>query len=238
VGRRLGLLTAAVVVAALGTSMVFLYVKGANERALRDTQPQEVLVANTRVSAGTTVQDASNRGAFERRALPRLAIAAGALSNINPIRDKVALTTIFPGQQVLLQMFGESDAAATGPFRLPSGTLAVSFSFADPNQVAGFVQPGSRVAVFLTDEAADSTRVLLPRAQVVAVGPSTGSASTEPSTANQGQASRALLTLALTQAEAVKMIQAASKGTLYLGLLNEQSQVETGAGVNGAKLFN
>jgi pilus assembly protein CpaB len=237
VARRLGLLAAAVVVAAVGTSMVFLYVKGANDRALRDTRPQEVLVASTQVLAGTPAGDAANQGAFVRRALPRMAIADGALSNINPIQGKVALTTIFPGQQVLQQMFGEG--AAAGPFAsLPKGTLAVSFSFADPNRVAGFVQPGSRVAVFLTEEARDSTRVLLPRAQVVAVGPSTVSAGAGPATANPEKLSRALLTLALTQREAEKMIHAASKGTLYLGLLTDQSQVATSSGISGAKLFN
>jgi pilus assembly protein CpaB len=249
VGRRISLLITAVVVAALGTTLVFLYVKGADDRALRDTDPQQVLVANARVAAGTSVQEASNRGAFVLQALPRVAIADGAVSSINPIRDKVALTTIFPGQQVLTQMFGDS-TAASGPFNLSGGMLAVSFSFADPNRVAGFVQPGSWVAVFLTDESKDTTRVLLDRTQVVAVGPSTVGGSTGsggsgngpgtgPGAANAEQPSRALLTLALNQANAEKMIHASSKGTLYLGLLTGSSKIDpTTAGITGAKLFN
>jgi pilus assembly protein CpaB len=233
VGRRIGLLVTAVVVAAVGTAMVFLYVRGANDRALRGTSPQEVLVATQRVAAGTPVREASDRGAFVRRALPRMAIADGALSNINPIQDKVTLATIFPGQQVLQQMFGD-DIAETGPFDLPQGTLAVAFSFADPNRVAGFVQPHSRVAVFVTDEAADTTRVLLPETQVLAVGPPTASSSARSS---GGQPSQALLTLALSQPQAEKMIHASSKGTLYLGLLGTDSKVTTSGGVTGAKLY-
>jgi pilus assembly protein CpaB len=243
VGRRLALLFGAVVVAALGTAMVFLYVKGADERALRDTNPQEVLVATTRVDAGTTVQAASAKGAFVRRALPRVAIADGAVSSINPIQDKIALTTIFPGQQILQQMFGDS-AAATGPFAMPEGhPLAVAFSFADPNRVAGYVQPGSRVIVFATDDSANTTTVVLDDTTVVAVGPSTASTTAGSRTPNrasgtQDEASQALLTLALTRQEAQRMIQAASRGTLYLGLHTDRAQGGRPSDVGGASLSN
>jgi pilus assembly protein CpaB len=244
VGRRLGLLITAVVVAALGTAMVFLYVRGANDRALRGTNPHEVLVATSQISAGTSVQDAAQRGAFERKALPKVAIAAGAVSNVNPIQGKVALTTIFPGQQVLEQMFGDNPAAA-GPFDLPAGSLAVSFSFDDPNRVAGYVQPGSQVAVFVAEEAADRALVLLPRTQVLAVGPpapssaaGTSSGGRRNGSATGNESSRALVTLALNQEEALKMILAESRGTLYLGLLGAESKVTPSAGVTGAKLYN
>jgi pilus assembly protein CpaB len=243
VGRRLALLFGAVVVAAVGTAMVFLYVKGANERALRDTNPQEVLVATSRVDAGTTVQAASSKGAFVRRALPRVAIADGAVSSINPIQGKVALTTIFPGQQILQQMFGDS-AGVTGPFTMPQGhPLAVAFSFADSNRVAGYVQPGSRVIVFAIDDSANTTRVVLNDATVVAVGPPTtsttaGSRTSSRATANQDEASQALLTLALNQKEAQQMIQAASRGTLYLGLHTDQPQSAGPGDVGGASLSN
>jgi pilus assembly protein CpaB len=224
--------------------MVFLYVRGANDRALRGTDPHEVLVATSQITAGTSVQDAAERGAFERKALPKVAIAAGAVSNINPIQGKVALTTIFPGQQILEQMFGDNPAA-TGPFDLPPGSLAVSFSFDDPNRVAGFVQPGSTVAVFVTEEAADRTRVLLPRTHVLAIGPPAPSSAAGSSTAGRrsgsatgNESSRALVTLALKQPDAERMILASSRGTLYLGLLGAESKVTTSAGVTGAKLYN
>ena len=45
-GRRLALLIAAVLVAALGTALVFAYVKKADDRAIADQQPVSVLVAS------------------------------------------------------------------------------------------------------------------------------------------------------------------------------------------------
>jgi pilus assembly protein CpaB len=239
VGRRVALLIAAVIVAALGTSLVFFYVQGANDRAIADAQPVEVLVARTQITAGTPVSDAAGSGALVSQKIPASAAAPGALSSIDPIREQVALTTIFPGQQVLAQMFG-SNVAASAPLALPKGAMAVSFSFADPNRVAGFVQPGSKVAVFLTgavDGEADSTKVLLPQAQVIAVGPTTVTPPTDPKAANLEQLPRALLTLALSQAEAQKMIYASSKGSLYLGLLTEASKVSKNNGTNGQNLF-
>jgi pilus assembly protein CpaB len=241
VGRRLTLLLSAVVVAAAGTAMVFLYVKGANERALRDTNPQEVLVATDTVNAGTAVREAAQKGAFVRRTLPRVAIVEGAVSSINPIQGKVALTTIFPGQQILQQMFGDN-AAAAPPFRMPQGrSLAVAFSFADPNRVAGYVRPGSWVRVFATNES-DTTGLLLREAMVVAVGPPATSAnpasrSASRGSATQNQSGEALVTLALNDLEARQMITAASKGSLYLGLLTERQET-AGTGGVGATLSN
>jgi pilus assembly protein CpaB len=44
-GRRTMLLVAAFVVAALGTTLVFLYVNGVNDRAVADQKQVRVLVA-------------------------------------------------------------------------------------------------------------------------------------------------------------------------------------------------
>jgi pilus assembly protein CpaB len=240
VGRRVALLGAAVIIAALGTAMVFIYVKGANDRALANSEPVELLVARTQISAGTPVSDAARSGALVTQKVPETAAARGALRSIDPIREQVALTAIFPGQQILAQMFGASASAAT-PFALPEGSMAVSFSFADPNRVAGFVQPGSKVAVFLTAESTggtdDYTKVLLPEVRVVAVGPTTVSPPSDAKAANREQLPRALLTLALSQAEAEKMIYASSKGSLYLALLADASKVSKNNGTNAENLF-
>ena len=39
-GRRVALLTAAIVIAAIGTTLVYLYAKQANDRAIADAEPQ------------------------------------------------------------------------------------------------------------------------------------------------------------------------------------------------------
>ena len=69
-GRRTLLLIAALVVAALGTVLIFVYVKNADDRAQADAAPVDVLVATQEVAAGTTAADASNDGAFEIQTVP------------------------------------------------------------------------------------------------------------------------------------------------------------------------
>lgn len=240
-GRRLALLIAAVLVAALGTSLVFVYVRNADNRAVADQKPVTVLVAKTSIAAGTRVSDAAASGAFQTKELPKAAVPDGALSSVDPIKDQVALTTIFPGQQLLAGMFGAT-AAATGSIAIPPGQIAASFSFGDPQRVAGFVQPGSNVAIFVTSSLQgnqQSTRVLLPKVTVIAVGPTTITPPATASQANTESLPRTILTLALTQTQTEKIIFAQSAGgTLYLGLLNDQSKVTPNTGVNAKNVFS
>ena len=238
-GRRLALLLAAVLVAAVGTTLVFAYVKKADNRAIADQHPVTVLVAKSTIAPGTRVLDAANAGAFQSKELPQSAVAPGALSSTDPIKDQVALTTVFPGQQLLTGMFGAT-AAATSSIAIPPGMIAASFSFGDPQRVAGFVQPGSNVVVLLTSSlqgGQSATRVLLPSVTVIAVGPTTITKPANPDQANPEQLSRAMLTLALTQSQAEQLIFAQGSGSLYLGLLNDKSVIRPNAGHNAKTVF-
>ena len=244
--RRALLLVSAVVVAALGTTLVFLYVSKANDRALANQEPVSVLVAKAQISAGTTIEQAQSSGSIEERSMPKASVVDGALSNVDAIKDQVALTTIYPGQQIVSTLFGATAAADnTSDLAIPQGDIAISYQFADPARVAGFVQPGSHVAVFLTASTAggsatngqDFTRVLLPKALVVAVGPTTISPPQDASQANLEQLPRAILTLALSQTDAQKLVYGSTKGALYLGLLNDKSDISRGAVTSLNNLF-
>jgi pilus assembly protein CpaB len=84
------------------------------------------------------------------------------------------------------------------------------------------------------------TRVVLPRVEVLAAGQTTVQSitTTTPEGAEQTeQISLAILTLALTQEEAQKVIFAQSQGELYFGLLNEESQTELGPPTTLGTLF-
>jgi pilus assembly protein CpaB len=239
VSRRLALLIAAVVIAAVGTSLVFFYVQNADNRAIADQKPVTVLVAKKAIAAGTRVIDAANAGAFQTKELPASAVAPGALSTVDPVKDFVALGSIFPGQQLISGMFGAT-AATNASIAIPPGQIAMSFSFGDPQRVAGFVQPGSNVAVFLTStlqNGIQSTRILLPKVTIIAVGPTTVTPPANPAQANPEALPRALLTLALTQQQAEQLVFASGSGTLYLGLLNDKSKITPNAGVNAKNLF-
>ena len=241
-GRRLALLIAAVLVAAVGTGLVFAYTKKADDRAIADQQPVNVLVAKTTISAGTRVVDAATAAAFELKELPKSAVAPGALSSVDAVKEQVALTTIFPGQQLLAGMFGATPAATGGALGIPPGQIAASFVFGDPQRVAGFLQPGSQVVVFLTSNlqgGKQTSRVLLPKVTILAIGPTTITPPADPAEANPEAQPRTMLTLALTQRQAEKLIFATSgNGSLYLGLLNNSSKITPNAGASASNVFS
>jgi pilus assembly protein CpaB len=235
-GRRTVLLLAAVLVAALGTGAVFAYVRGVDRRAIADQEPVQVLVATDVVRAGTTIADAQRSGAFKIREVPRSAVVDGALSELTTVADRVAGSDIYPGEQVLAGKLVSPGAVASLP--IPAGRLAVSVQLGDPQRVAGFVAPGSEVAVFATatqagtggGNGAEITNLLLARVPVIAVGPTT--ISTAEGTQNKESLPTAILTLAVTQAEATRLIHAANTGRLYFGLLTRDSKVTAGSPVD------
>lgn len=243
-GRRTFLLVAALVVAAVGTTMVFLYVNGVNDRALANQHPVQILVATAPIAAGTTAAEAQSAGALEKRTVSRVSVAPGALSDITPIADEVALAPIFVGEQIIKAKFGQPGSTSNLP--IPEGKLAVSVQLADPARVAGFVSPGSEVAIFLTIEGSrgadnEVTRVLLPKVQVIATGATTvvSTTTTAEGETQTEELPKALLTLAVSQSEAQKVVYGSQHGQMYFGLLTADSKIDkSDTGVTNQNLFD
>ena len=241
-GRRVALLTAAIVIAAIGTTLVYLYAKQANDRAIADAQPRDVLVASALIPAGQSAEQALAAGSLVTESIPASAVADGAVGNIEVLAGQVAIGPIYPGQQILTQLFGETAGAVTG-IQIPKGLLAASFTFSDTARVAGFVNAGSEVAVFLTSPAASpdeqpTTRLLLPKVKILAVGATTITPPADPTKANPEAPPRATMTIAVSQPQLEKLVFAQTQGELYLGLLNDASEVDPGPGTNADNLFD
>ena len=246
-GRRTSLLIAAVVLAGLGATLVLLYAHGADQRAAQGQQLRSVLVAKTQIPAGTTGSSLVGSSSVQLRQVASNSVATGALSGLQSVRDLVALAPIFPGEQLLQQQFGSSASEATLP--IPTGLMAVSVQLGDPQRVAGFVTNGSEVAVFVTvantdpktqAQLPDSTEVLLPRVTVIGVGNTSVVTQTSTDTSGQQnteQISKTILTLAVDQEQATRLIHAAQKGALYFALLTPSSKVAPGGRVDSSNLL-
>jgi pilus assembly protein CpaB len=148
-----------------------------------------VLVATRRIPAGTTGAQIRDGNFAERVAMPAATVPDDGLPQVDAQLDTLALTSDVQPRQLLLRgLFGES-TRVNGGLALPDGTVAVSVEMTAAARVAGFVRPGSKVAVFNTFTVLDgkgrvpsgtrvtdnyaynhATRVLLPRVEVVAVG--------------------------------------------------------------------
>jgi pilus assembly protein CpaB len=247
--RRTILFAAALVVALLATASIYAYVSSVNDRAIANAKPVEVLVAKGLIAAGTSAQDASSKGLLTLSSIPRRSVPAGALSDIAPVKDLVAISDIFPGEMLLSAKF--STPQTTGALTIPSDKIAVSVELQDPQRVAGFVVPGSQVAIFDTytvdatggqPATPETTRLLLAKVSVIAVGPTTlrkSSANKSTDAKAEGQVAITIVTVAVTEKEAEKLVHGAQTGKLYLGLLSDTS-VTGGAsrGLDNRNLFN
>jgi pilus assembly protein CpaB len=247
--RRSVLLLVAVLIALVGTSLIVVYVQGIDARAAEGQELVEVLVATETIDAGESVSAAQEDGKFERKEVRRDDLVDGALSSTSSISDLVATGTIYPGEQLIAKKFGT--LGDTDSLVIPDDKMAVSIELTDFERVAGFVNPGNEVAIFATatsptliepngeeTKLGDWTRIVLARVPVVGVGTtSVTSRTTETEEGEQvtEEVPRTVLTIAVTQAEAEKLIHADRTTDLTFALLTDESksQDDRGVGLGG-----
>jgi len=263
--RRVTAVIVAVVLAVVGTVAVSTYVRHADQRALAGQQAEKVYVAQQLIPAGTSFQDAVNQGLMTQELVASKAVPPNPLPTVSPTTaSNVAISDIQAGELVLTTRFG-TQATAPSALEIPAGDIAISVSLQDPARVGSFVGAGSEIAIFDTfnvrtlvngapvpsgDHITDSfsviraTRLLLPRVKVLAVGATTTGVPSQPATSttsgNQTPNAQALalVTVAVTQAQAEALVQGIQTGTLYLGLLNDGSKTAVGPGVTDLTLFS
>ena len=237
--RRSVLLLVAALIALAGTAMIVLYVQGIDARATEDQELVEVLVATAIIDTGETVADAQEAGKFEKTEVRRADLVDGSLASTSSVADLVAVGTIYPGEQLIARKFGS--LGDTQSLVIPDDRMAVSVELTDFERVAGFVNPGNEVAVFATaldpvallpdgkDRKLGSiTRIVLSRVPVLGVGTtSVTSRTTQTEDGDQvaEEVARTILTVAVTQDEAEKLIQADRTSELNFALLTDDSKV-------------
>ena len=237
-GRRTVILIVALVIAMVGSAMVYLYVRGADERAQASQEPVEVLKAVAQIEPGESLSQAQAAGKLELQPVPREQLLEGVMNSVGESGSLVALSTVFPNEQVTTSKFGAP--GEQDQLTLEDGQIAISIDVQGAQNVAGFVSPGSEVAIFYLNTENPFLRLLLPTVKVIAVGQTTVTTSTtttEEGAETTQQVPTTLYTLAVDQKDAQKIMYAANNGTLSFGLLNDKSKVRPGAPVTSNNLF-
>lgn len=241
--KRLLPIILAVILAVIAAAIVFFYTRGAEQRVLDEQQPVAVLVTTGTIPVGMPLGDAVAGGLVESTQVPATMAPSGAVSAVTAENTGLlALNTVNPGQILLTSNF-VAELPEVQAVPVPDGMIAISLTLGDPQRVGNFIRPGSEVVVFDTyaggEEGATTTRVLLPRAMVIAVGDSTSNtATTTPDGTAGAQTPSALLTFALNQTDAEKLIYASQAGSLYLGLLGEGVEIQSTGGTTDGNLFD
>lgn len=251
--RRLVIFLAAAILAVISATAVMAYVRGADRRALEGRRGTWVLLATDTIAARTTGAEIRARRLVRQVMMPAETVPDGALSRLEPDLDALGLTAaLFPDQMLMRRQFEPVAPASPGPsptLPLPADRIAVSVELGTAPQVAGNVGPGDLVTVFCTSPRETTgtqpqrTVVILPRVTVLSVGESpvadvpapatSGPAAggTEPSVMPATPAvsveslERYVVTVAVTQREAERLILGSHSGLLHLGLLGARASV-------------
>jgi pilus assembly protein CpaB len=245
-GRRTVLMLVAILVAALGSTLVFLYVQGINDRAIADQEPVKVLTATDTITPGESIDDAMSSGKLALTEVPKANVLPEAMTSTEALQGQLALTTIYQGEQILPAKFGANSNIDTLTY--PKGTIASSVQLTDYDRVAGFVQPGSHVAIFVcinkpttksqdtantgADVGCQGVQLLLSDVEVIGVG--TTSLLTKTTTDQSGaqtteELPKAILTVALDLEDTKKLILARRNQDLSFALMNDESAISNGA---------
>jgi pilus assembly protein CpaB len=243
----------AVLLALIGTGGVLLYVHQANARALAGQRAVSTLVATQAIPAGTSASAALRQGMLVSQKLPASSVPADAVAAITPELGSLVVSAPVQSGQLLLRPMLVTSAQVTGAgvLAIPSGMVAVTIPLCLPAAVAGYVQPGAKVAVFDTyslrnlqvsqsctgssqTQSAQGnggvrTRMVLPRVLVLSVSsaPAKSAASTTAlgsSSATSTSSGPVLVTMAVSQPDAERLILLTETGLPYLALLNASSQ--------------
>jgi pilus assembly protein CpaB len=145
---------------------------------------------------------------------------------------------------------------------VPKGKVAITVSLSDPQGIAPLLKPGSTIVIYdtfntrdpksdkllpdgrhLTDEkeGVRTTHVLLPSVKVIAVGTARDGVPTPTPTSTDGKdeasppkddAVQALVTVAVSPKDSIRLVHGIQTGTLYAGLLGKDAKPDTKADVN------
>jgi pilus assembly protein CpaB len=248
-------ITLAAVLAVLGTGLVLAYVHKANTRAIEGMQAVTVIVAKTDIPSGTSAGAALREGMLASQKLPASSVPSDAVRSITSDLDPLVTSASMQSGQLLLRPTLVRAAQTTGGVAIPPGMVAVTVQLCVQEAVAGYVHAGSSVAVFDTFPVkgagmqrtcdvshqvpaftAIGTQILLSKAEVLSVGiapQSTPSTTTSPGTSALSSATSQgaeLVTLAVSQVDAERVIQVAETGMPYLALLTPESHTHNDTG--------
>ncbi|GGH93185.1 Flp pilus assembly protein CpaB [Arthrobacter liuii] len=228
---------AALVIAISGTVLLITYVQSADARAMAGTETSEVFVVQAAVPAGTAVSDLG--GSVAKKPLPKSALTADSVTDLNSLGSKVTAVALVPGEQLLSSRLVEKQSFL-GPSRVavPDGMQEISLKLPIERVVGGKISAGDTVGIFisLTESSTNGagqtatqsagTQLTFHKVLVTATQLSNGNPaqqdSTQKSDGSLSSGSNAqsdgiyLITVARNSVDAERLVYAAEFGKIYM----------------------
>lgn len=142
--------------ALIGTGILVMYVRGAEDRALAGERLVTVLQANQTIPAGTPVGEI--QGLIEPEEIPEKIAPEGILTDLVQVSGQVTASEILAGETLLAGRFVAAEgfsASRPGSVEIEEGLLEVTIAMSQEQFVGGVPVPGDRVAVIANGTRAD-----------------------------------------------------------------------------------
>src|SRR5215469_5980290 len=256
--RRIITIAAAVLLAVLGAAGVLEYVHQADQRALSGMRAVNAYVATAQIPSGTPASAALSERLLVRQKFPASSVPAGAVRSITPTLSGMVLTSGLASGQILLNAMLGASVQTASALPIPPGMVAVTLQSCVQQAVGNYITAGSQIAVFDTfvngtrksatgvacsqggaSGGAQSiqTRMVMSKVLVLAVGEGTATPPSPPTTTADAPATSSAgstpgtiyLTLAVSQADAERLIELGEGGSPYLALLSSTSAAKADA---------
>ena len=219
---------AAVVVAIVGILLIFSYAQSADNRAIQKLEPVKVLVVQKPVPAGTSAEALTKLVAVEE--LPRTGVPGSALGSLTDQAGKVTATDLVPGEQLVAErLIDPASLDVPGSVPVPKGLQEVTFALEPQRLIGGRIVAGDTVGLFATfgvteikNSALPSTtgrvlhKVLVTSLQRAEATQATAPASPDAPNPQALPAGGMLVTVAVADTAAARIIYSAEFGRIWL----------------------
>jgi pilus assembly protein CpaB len=228
------------VIGVVAAVALWSYVDGIEDRAYDNAERVRVFRIEEPITKGVPGEQAITEELIDEADIPREFRPGTAITDLNVIRGKVALNDLAQGQILVDNMFVDPRVEqVTFSERIPAGQVAISVSIGQVQAVAGFLVPGDRVNVIVTDPSTPpetpTKRFLFQNLRILAIG---GTAA--PEAGDTGAVSApggsGLITFAVPPLAAEKIALVGGEG-MYLTLVPPDNQPIDVPPVNAQNLF-
>lgn len=207
----------AIILSILAAGSVYWYLSDVTQR-VDTTEYAAVLVAARDIGKNTVISE----DMLEETAIPKEYVQPGAVSDMEDAVDKVALSKIYQGQQVLGKALIARGSSSEGlAYTIPVGKRAVSVAVDEVSGIDGMIMPGDRVDVAATmdfsvgETDVSQTSIIVQDIQVLAVGRQLDA---EGRSWMEREGTEKTVTLAVTPNEAQPLILASERGSIRIML--------------------
>ncbi len=227
---------AAVAAALLAGTAASAFLSGSDARAYKGATLVKVYKVVKDVPKGFSGDEAITSEKVRADKIPQEYRPGSALTDVNALRGKVAVTALSANQVVVDGMFVDPRVAqVTAAQRIPTGQVAVTLDLDQVHGVAGLPVPGDKVNIMVNVDGAQ--RTLFQNVQVLFIG--TTAAPQVGDTGEVVNPGSNLITFSVPQDAANRIVFAASQpGGIHLALVPPDYQPTDIPAANTGNLFN